>query len=68
MYDSNGNCIGWTRRENIGVIIDISDNEVKVFNKNNPDDRKYGGKDYRYYSLNREDFEKWCEQGLYVLR
>jgi hypothetical protein len=50
-----------TRRRNIGVIDEITETEVKVFDKNNP-------QGYQNYTLARSDFDKWVEQKLYVLR
>jgi len=58
---STGECIGRTRRRNIGIIENITGSLVTIFNAKNP-------KGYQRYEIQRKDFERWCSQGLYVLK
>jgi hypothetical protein len=58
---STGECIGWSRRRNIGVIEEITDTTVKVFNDKNPEG-------YKNYELKRSDFDKWVKEKLYILQ
>lgn len=51
----------YTRRRSIGVIEEISDHEVKVFSKSNPEG-------YRHYILKRQDFNQWVESGVYLIK
>jgi len=58
---STGECVGFTRRRNIGIVEAISETVVTVFDAKNP-------KGYQHYELKRADFDKWVNEKLYVLR
>ena len=58
---ATGECVGWTRRRNIGVIQEITDSIVKVYNVQNP-------RGYQHYELPRGDFDGWVTDRSYILR
>lgn len=53
--------VGRSRGVNCGVIEEINEEKVKVFDKSNP----IG---YQNYELKRKDFDKWVQEKTYVLK
>lgn len=58
---STGKLVGWTRRRCIGVVKEIDNGHVYVYDRTNPEG-------YKNYELSLTDFCRWVHEKLYVLR